>query len=63
MHLVTNIHIVAFQVSDKKYKLEMEPVDVLNLLGNHGFRAIGSTSTADQKIVWTLEQRDFENLI
>ena len=63
MHLVTNIHIVAFQVSDKKYKLEMEPVDVLNLLGNHGFRAIGSTSTSDQKIVWTLEQRDFENLI
>jgi len=51
------------EVSDKKYKLEMEPVDVLNLLGNHGFRAIGSTSTADQKIVWTLEQRDFENLI
>lgn len=47
------------EVSDKKYKLEMDPVDVLNLLGNQGFRAIGSTSTADQKIVWTLEQRDF----
>jgi len=51
------------EVSDKKYKLDMEPVDVLNVLGNHGFRAIGSTSTADQKIVWTLEQRDFENHI
>jgi hypothetical protein len=51
------------KVSDKKYTLEMEPVDVLNVLGNHGFRAIGSTSTTDQKIVWTLEQRDFENHI
>jgi len=51
------------KVSDKKYTLDMEPVDVLNILGNHGFRAIGSTSTADQKIVWTLEQKDFENHI
>jgi len=51
------------EISDKKYKLEMDPVDMLNLLGNHGFRAIGSTSTADQKIIWTLEQRDFENLL
>lgn len=38
----------------------MNPVDVLNLLGNYGFRVIGFTAEADQKMVWTLEERDFE---
>ena len=41
----------------------MNPVDVLNLLGNHGFRVNGFTAEADQKMVWTLEQKDFENTI
>jgi hypothetical protein len=39
----------------------MSPVDVLNLLGKHGYRVIGFTAEADQKMVWTLEQKDFEN--
>ena len=41
----------------------MNPVDVFNLLGNHGFRVNGLTAEADQKMVWTLEQKDFENKI
>ena len=40
----------------------MNPVDVLNLLGKHGYRVIGFTAEADQKMVWTLEQKDFEKL-
>ena len=52
-----------FQVSSEKYKIQMNPVDVLNLLGNHGFRVNGFTAEADQKMVWTLEQKDFENTI
>ena len=41
----------------------MNPVDVLNLLGNHGYRVIGFTAEADKKMVWTLEQKDFEEKI
>ena len=41
----------------------MNPVDVLNFLGKHGFRVIGFTAEADQKMVWTLEEKDFENKI
>jgi len=51
------------KISDEKFKITMNPVDVLNLLGNHGFRVIGFTAEADQKMVWTLEQKDFENKI
>jgi len=51
------------KVSSEKYKIQMNPVDVLNLLGNHGFRVNGFTAEADQKMVWTLEQKDFENTI
>ena len=40
----------------------MNPVDVLNLLGQHGYRVIGFTAESDQKMVWTLEQKDFEQL-
>jgi len=49
------------EIVDKKYKLEMNAVDVLNLLGKHNYRVIGFATQADQKLVWTLEQRDFEN--
>jgi hypothetical protein len=52
---------VDFQIVDKKYKLEMNAVDVLNLLGKHNYRVIGFATQADQKLVWTMEQRDFEN--
>ncbi len=41
----------------------MDPVDVLNLLGTHGYRVIGFTAEADKKMVWTLEHRDFESKI
>lgn len=51
------------KISSEKYKIQMNPVDVLNLLGNHGFRVNGFTAEADQKMVWTLEQKDFENKI
>ena len=40
----------------------MNPVDVLKLLGQHGYRVIGFTAESDQKMVWTLEQNDFEQL-
>ena len=50
------------QVSDEKYRIVMNPVDVLNLLGQHGYRVIGFTAESDQKMVWTLEQKDFEQL-
>ena len=39
----------------------MNAVDVLNLLGKHNYRVIGFATQADQKLVWTMEQRDFEN--
>ena len=48
------------QVTDEKHSVEMNPVDILNVLGNHGFRVIGFTAEADGKMVWTLEQKDFE---
>jgi len=51
------------KVTDEKFKIEMNPVDVLNMLGNHGYRVIGFTAEADRKMVWTLEQRDFEDKI
>ena len=56
-----NYFFVDLQIVDKKYKLEMNAVDVLNLLGKHNYRVIGFATQADQKLVWTLEQRDFEN--
>jgi len=37
------------RISNEKFKITMNPVDVLNLLGNHGFRVIGFTAEADQK--------------
>jgi len=51
------------KISNEKFKISMNPVDVLNLLGKHGYRVIGFTAEADQKMVWTLEQKDFENKI
>merc|ERR1712012_1413089 len=50
------------RVSDEKYRIVMNPVDVLNLLGQHGYRVIGFSAESDQKMVWTLEQKDFEQL-
>merc|ERR1711862_405646 len=50
------------RVSNEKYRIVMNPVDVLNLLGQHGYRVIGFTAESDQKMVWTLEQKDFEQL-
>ena len=42
----------------------MNAADVLNVLGNHGFRVVGFTTEAgQQKMAWTLEKRDFENKI
>merc|ERR1712008_545071 len=43
------------KISSEKYKIQMNPVDVLNLLGNHGFRVNGFTAEADQKMFRTLE--------
>jgi len=51
------------KISNEKFKITMNPVDVLNFLGKHGYRVIGFTAEADQKMVWTLEQKDFENTI
>jgi len=50
------------KISNEKFKITMNPVDVLNLLGKHGYRVIGFTAEADQKMVWTLEQKDFDKL-
>ena len=40
--------------------IKMNPVDILNHLGTHGYRVIGFTAESDKKMVWTLELRDFE---
>merc|ERR1711953_497785 len=47
-------------ISNKKYMIKMNPVDILNQLGTHGYRVIGFTAESDKKMVWTLELRDFE---
>jgi len=49
-----------YEVSAKKHKLVQNPVDVLDILGQHSYRVIGFTAEADKKMVWTLEQKDFE---
>ena len=39
----------------------MNPVDILNQLGkHHGYRVTGFTAEPNQKMVWTLEQKDFD---
>jgi hypothetical protein len=38
----------------------MEPVEVLNILGNLGYRVIGSTISKNGKMIWTIEHRKFE---
>ena len=40
--------------------MEVNPVDVLNSLGSHGYRVIGFTTETDTKMVWTLEQKNFQ---
>ena len=40
--------------------IKMNPVDILNQLGTHGYRVIGFTAESDKKMVWTLELRDFD---
>ena len=49
-----------FQISNEKYKIEKNPSDVLNKLGSRGYRVVGFTITADEKLAWTLEMKDFE---
>ena len=39
----------------------MNPVDILNALGEHGYRVIGFTAEADKKMVWTLEKKKFSD--
>ena len=50
----------ARQISTQRYRVKMEPVEVLNILGNFGFRVISSTFTKNGKMIWTIEQRKFE---
>ena len=49
-----------FQISNEKYKIEKNPSDVLNKLGSRGYRVVGFTITADEKLAWTLELKNFE---
>lgn len=49
-------------VEEHTVKMKMPPVDVLNLLGNFGYRVIGTSSPEAKQMVWTLEQRNFEDL-
>ena len=49
------------QISNEKYKIIMNPVDILNALGEHGYRVIGFTAEADKKMVWTLEKKKFSD--
>jgi hypothetical protein len=38
----------------------MEPVEVLNILGSHRYRVVGSSLSKNGRMVWTLEQRKFD---
>jgi len=38
----------------------MEPVEVLNLLGNFGYRVVDSTVSRNGKMIWTIEHRKFD---
>ena len=40
----------------------MDPVEVLNILGGLGYRVIGSSQADTGKVVWTLEQKQFDQL-
>ena len=51
---------IFFQISNEKYKIEKNPSDVLNKLGSRGYRVVGFTITADEKLAWTLELKNFE---
>ena len=41
-------------------RIKLPPVDVLNILGNLGYRVIGTTSPEKGHMLWTLELKDFE---
>jgi len=49
-------------VANKKYKIDINPVDILNILGSHNYRVIGFAAQDSQKMVWTLEERNFGNV-
>merc|ERR1719259_52145 len=51
-----------FEETDEEHTLKMKipPVDVLNILGNLGYRVIGTSSPEAKQMVWTLELKDFE---
>ena len=54
-----NVFTYFFQISNEKYKIEKNPSDVLNKLGSRGYRVVGFTITADEKLAWTLELKIF----
>ena len=50
------------QVETHTVKMKIPPVDVLNILGNLGYRVIGTSSPEPMQVVWTLEYKDFEKM-
>lgn len=38
----------------------MEPVKVLNILANLGYRVVGQSDKGAQEYVWTLEKKNFD---
>ena len=48
------------QISTERYRIKMEPVEVLNILGKFGFRVVDSTFSKNGRIIWTIEKRNFE---
>ena len=51
------------QVEEHSVKMKMPPVDVLNILGNLGYRVIGTSTRESKQMVWTLELKDFEKVV
>ena len=48
------------QLTHEKLRIKMEPVKVLNLLANLGYRVVGQSDRGSQEYVWTLAKKNFD---
>ena len=48
------------QISNDRYRIKMEPVEVLNTLGTFGYRVVDSAFSKNGRMIWTIEQRKFD---
>ena len=47
------------KISEKKMRVKLEPSEVLNLMGNLGYRVIGASGGHGNSYIWTMERRNF----